>query len=221
MPVVVGGQVPKAAKITSGELRALGFTAAQIKAMPQSLRNVIGNSIITGVGASEPPGIINPHPATIKVGSQTKWIWASSPAAKAASSTGLGALYNPYKPTNNWLIDIIGGLVGGDAIATALGLGSVGAGAAEASGAASEGEAAAGGAAAGTGGAAATGGTAGGVASKVGSTLGKAAASSAGSKLLGGLAITALLEETGLWKGIAMVIAGMILVVLALRQAAR
>ena len=63
------------------------------------------------------------------------------------------------------------------------------------------------------------GGAAGGVASKVASKAASALTGDAGS-LLAGAGIVGLLESTGLWKGVLMIIGGMILLGLALRQVA-
>ena len=124
----VGGGTAKPVTITAADLLALGFSAAQVNAMPQGIRNVIGNSIITGIGAPEPPGIISPTPSKIRVGTTYKWIWKTSPAAEEAANTGLGVVNNPNPPTNNWLIDLLAGLVGGEVIDLALGIDIVGAG---------------------------------------------------------------------------------------------
>lgn len=212
-----------ATKVTAKDLKLSGFTLAQIQKMDQTVRNLIGHGLITGVGAPMPQGAVNPNPATIKVGGQTKWLWLSDQAAKESASGGY-VNATGHTPTNNWLVDIVGGLVGGEAALGALGIG------ADAGGAAAGGALEAGGPAdaaaeTATGSAAAT--------AKAGSTSADAAGGAAGGSAAGKAASTASTVKTaltsaallsvildpGLWKGIALTLAGAILILLAVHGA--
>jgi len=149
--------------------------------------------------------------------------WHAGTPSGAVNKTDLAFGSKVLKNAENLPRNLQGALDTGSAltiaaiIAGGFALGGAAAGSAAGEAAAGGGAAAAGGGA--TAGAGAAGGGAGAAATKIASKVASSAASIA-PKVLGGVAITALLTETGLWKGVAMVIAGAVLAFLALRQVA-